>query len=91
NNFTMAQNTTIKIDVDAKYNPTTHKDLRIYLIGDQRNSSYFQQNWLTADNTSLIRSIPDGTPVDYTDANGSYYEIIIQSDEFGLFTYKIYS
>lgn len=86
NNFSTTINTTFKFDIDVREKAGTTKTMRLYLIGGQPDIAYMTSDWRLVENTSLIHSIPSGTPFDYTDGNGSYYETIIQSNPDGLFT-----
>jgi len=86
NNFTVGINTTIKIDVDVREKFNTNKDIRIYLIGNQVGYDYFTSDWRTKENTTLIRSIPISTSYDYIHDESRFYQVILESNNSGLFT-----
>lgn len=86
NNFTIVENTTLKIDIDIREKSGSTQMSVIYIVGNQVDINYFDSTWAGKSNSSLIRSIPISTPYDYTDGESNYYQVILQDNGDGTFT-----
>jgi len=87
NLFTMTGNTTIFFEVNIDPNsitPPSSKDLLVYLVERNQDTTYFEENWIDKDGVELITSINyNDSPGDYHTTNSSHHIIKMSTNSDG--------
>jgi len=82
--FATVPNRTYFIEVDARPNAATTKNLELYIVSGNQDLSYFTTNWVTGSDTVLIDSININDPYNHTHNYSKHYLTQISLDNDAL-------